>query len=518
MVTDALKALAAELISARRELEGREAIARAFTAEAFAGDHREQLRFVTDDSQWQHVMCARQSGKSWGDDGKLLRNALRYPRSVNVLIGLAGTATRENNWEPIFKELAWTYGVPDRCLNETRMTCELDNRSRIIFGGATDRKHILKQLGKRLANGMFIIDEAQDQPDKVISPLIDHVLPPMMTPTTQVILSGVIPEVPAGRFYREFRGARWSQHNWGRFANVHTPEAREQFERYIRDIGLAVAWQMSIDIKTDADRSEFDEYLKANGLTAAWALIQRDWFGVATFDPGATAFRYVQARNGYAGHRETPQRFVGDVPPEILAKLTAFSVGIDPGSRDRAAIVVVGWGPGVGLWVIEEWVTDRNAGTLWSQIGDELGRIQLKYRPSWYFADFGGSKMTLDVFGRDHGVPVIHAAKKAERRFQVDRCNDLLMRADCWVPIDSALEGDLTKTQWDKDARERGEFDWASVNHPDVGDAFRYAAHPFFEMRDKAAPPPDNNPSIAKRLAAIRARENSRGRRPRELQ
>jgi len=134
-------------------------------------------------------------------------------------------------------------------------------------------------------------------------------------------------------------------------------------------------------------------------------------------------------------------------------------IGIDPGAKDRTAIVVLGWGEDTGLWVVEEWVTDRNSGTVWSDIGEQLKRIQAKWRPSWYYADFAGSAVALDTFGRDFGVPMIMAAKKSARRFQVDRVNDGLSTGEIHIPIGSQLEGDLIKTQWDKDERNK----WVGV-------------------------------------------------------
>lgn len=500
-------ALAAELAALQRQLEGLAPKPEQFTVEGFAGAHVPQRGFVADDSNWQRAAAARQSGKSFGCDGKLFRNAKQFPRSVNVLLGLKGTAVRANNWEPIWKPLMWRYGIPKRCLNETRMSCELDNGSRIMFGGTANYEHIKNQLGKRLDNGIFIVDESQDQPDKVLNPLIDSILPPMCTPTTKIVLAGVIPEVPAGRFYREGKSKRWRPHNWGRFANVHTPEARAQFAQYLEDIGFTEAFAMFQACQTPEDREVFDKHVLERGLTGVWSIIARDWLGLEVFDPGAAAFRYVAARNGFPGLWVDGKRFVGIIPDHIRARFTSYSVGIDPGARDRAAIVVVAWGPGTGLWVVEEWVTDRNAGTVWSEIGTELGRIQKAYGPSWYYADFGGSTMSLDVFGRDHGVPLVMAAKKADRRFQVDRVNDSLMRAEAWIPEGSQLEGDLLKTKWDKDARERGEFEWSSANHPDVGDAFRYAAHAFYERPARDEAPEDKTPSVARRLKLLKNQE-----------
>lgn len=497
MASALLAALAAELVQLERRQASAAPAPEKFSIAEFIGGHEPALRYAADESQWQHVMCARQSAKSTTGDGILFDNAKKRPRSNNVLLGLKGTAVRRNNWAPIWKQhISSRYGIPKRCNNETGMLCTLDNGSRVIFAGTDDYEHVLTYLGNNLDGGVFIIDEAQDQKDSVLDPLLDKILPPMMSPTTRVILSGVIPDVPAGRFWRERRMVQrpgseeyvpsgegpYSLHNWGRAANVHTPLAMQQLAKFLLDRGLAV-----------------DD-----------PLIQRDWFGRAIFDEAARAFRYVAARNGYH-----------EIPADIRARLTSFAVGIDPGAFDRTAIVVVGWGEGTGLWVVEEWVTDRNADTMWSQIGAQLGRIQKAYRPGWYYADFGGSKMTLDVFGRDHGVPVVHAAKKSDRRGQVDRANDLFARGEAHVPIGSALEGDLVKTQWDKDARQRGLFEWSGHNHPDVGDAFRYAAHAYFEFGPKdEAPPEDKTPSVARRLKQLKdsnKTEDYFARRAREL-
>lgn len=463
-------ALAAELAALQRQLEGAPPVVKAWSLDGFIGDHVPARAYARDRSQWILAMCARQSAKSTTGDGILFDNAKLNPRSVNVLLGLNGKAVRRNNWVPIWKQrICATYGVPKRWNNETEMVCTLDNGSRVIFAGSDDYAHVLTYLGNNLSNAVFIIDEAQDQKDAVLDPLLDKILPPMMSPTTRIIMSGVIPDVPAGRFYREsLNPDMWSLHNWGRFANVHTPHARQQL----------------------------DSFLKKRNLTEADPLIQRDWFGVVVFDEAARAFRYVAARNGYDG-----------IPPEVLARLTTFSVGIDPGAKDRTAIVVLGWGEDTGLWVVEEWVTDRNSGTVWSDIGEQLKRIQAKWRPSWYYADFAGSTVALDTFGRDFGVPMIMAAKKSARRFQVDRVNDGLSTGEIHIPIGSQLEGDLIKTQWDKDERNKGNFEWSSHNHPDVADAFRYGAHAYYERTQPVVVAEDKTPSVARRLKLLKNQE-----------
>jgi hypothetical protein len=104
-------------------------------------------------------------------------------------------------------------------------------------------------------------------------------------------------------------------------------------------------------------------------------------------------------------------------------------------------------------------------------------------------------------------VPMIAAAKKSARRFQVDRVNDGLSLGEIHIPIGSALEGDLIKTQWDKDERQKGNFEWSSHNHPDVADAFRYAAHAYYERTQVAPVVEDKTPSVARRLKLLKNQE-----------
>ena len=211
-----------------------------------------------------------------------------------------------------------------------------------------------------------------------------------------------------------------------------------------------------------------DDELAAMGLTRESAYFKREYLALFEVDLNESAFRYERAIAGYEGD-----------PP---AGLSFFSVGIDPGTRDRTAIQVWGWGEGGHeAWQVYEWVTERNAGTTWDQIGAELGRIRERWNPHAWFYDAGGSKMTLDVFGRDYGVRVVQAAIKADLPGQVARFATLLAKGHAKVRIGSALEHDLQRAQWDRDARVQGRYAWSAICHPDAADAARYGLQAFWD-------------------------------------
>lgn len=431
-----------------------------FSVEDLAGDHTPQLALLQDRSPWIHVMCARQSGKSWGCDGMLLENALSIPRSTNVLLGLKGTGVKLNNWVPIWKRLCDRYGIPDDAHNETLMLTTLPNESRVMFAGTDDLTNVKKYLGNSLANSVFIVDESQDQGDGVFRYLLGQLLPPMLTSTSRIVLAGVLPDVAAGRFLELAAhdpesgtgggtgSTGYSHHEWGRAANSHTPEAMT----FLRD------------------------YMQKHGLTEDDPQIQRDWYMRRVWDPGATAYRYKRPAIYQA---PTIQEF--------------HAVGIDPGTRDRMAVVVWGWSArSRDVFQVAEYVWPRNSGKGWKDLAEKLAEFRQQFHPSWWFYDAGSSQMTIDTFGRDYGIPVIQAAKKVDLPGQVARFADLLGQGRCHIIPGSQLEEDLLKSRWDPDARAKGQYRWSSQWHPDVADAARYGLQGYFDMYQ--APEPTLSP------------------------
>lgn len=516
---------AAELEDRRRQAMDRAVKAQLapFTLEAFCGDHVKQRAFTEDRTHRVHVMCARQSGKSQGDDAILLDSGLTRPQSTNLILGFNGPHIRNNNWVPIWKRLWDRFGGlnPD-WHHETTMVTTFPNQARVLFGGTDDTKHIKNLLGGRIEDGVVIVDESQDQP--VLDELLDSILPPMMGMNARLILSGVIPEVPAGRFWRESgwtldektgryvqSGKRgWSRHNWGRLDNSHTPDARAVLDRYLDDTGL-----------TEDDPQ-----------------IQRDWFGVPAFDPTATAYRYLRERNGYVAEdaewlaavyisqrdtaRDRPLLYAHPMKADkrdarfgLMAAKPAFGVkyfsfAIDPGANsDRVSIQGWGWGEqSREVQHIFDWTTPRGAQLTTGQIFAMAGLVNRMFSGgivSWRY-DAGSSQNTIDNLLNDYGIPVILAAKKSDLKGQVDRNNDLLSQGRARVMVGSALEQDYQRARWDRSALEHQQYRWASSWHPDPSEAARYALQDYF---DAYKPPKEesvfNDPLLAQLLTPVNA-------------
>lgn len=448
---------------------------------AFAAGHAPQLAFVNDRSPYQHVMCARQSGKTWGDDFILGQNADEHPRSVGLFLGLKGTGVKVSNWVPIWKQgLCEMHGIPDSWHNETTMITTWPNGSRVMFGGTDDLSNVKKFLGNSLRNhGVVIIDESQDQPPSVLRYIVDTLLVPMLGKTTRIILSGVLPDVPAGPFYDRAHPEAlesgkcacggWHHHEWGRAANVHTPEAMQRLQ----------------------------EHMQAHNLTLDDPQIQRDWFMRRVWDLSATAYRYSRERNGYEAEA---QAWLDTVDWEHgLARaalphagIDQFTIGIDPGGGDRTSIVVWGWGEHTHeIQHVAEWVTPRDTPVPLSEIASTLSVFVDHYPTDDIYWDPGSGHLEIDTFGTDYGIPLVRAANKSDFPGQVRRVNDLLTKGWLRIMIGSALEEDYQRARFDQEARAKGTWRWSSQWHPDPSEAGRYGLQGYWaSYSEPVAPKP----------------------------
>jgi hypothetical protein len=480
------------LVSAmeRAERRGREGARPRWSLEAFADGHAPQLAAMRDRSNWLHFMCDRQSGKTWADLGILLDNALAHRNGVNVFLGLVSTGLTLSVW-PKWQALLDRFAIKRRDRNDEKITT-FPNGAIVAFGGTDDLVNVKKYLGNRLHNSVFIVDECQDQKSSVLKYLLDVLLEPMCTPTTRVILSGVLPDLPVGHFLAlaepdeasKTGGSKgyqkWSHHSWGRLANVHTPEAAQR---------LAL-----LEAQKGADDPQ---------LLRDWKGVQRVW------DTSFTAYRYSAARNAWSwtspqwarAEMLQPGRLLAALPivPHPTEKrfvtLDRFAIGLDPAATaDRFAIVMWGWSSKerVGLWQVAEWVTERGANALESQYLEVLKVLKAQYAPYGNIVriirDAGSSRTTNDMLRRSHGIVIEPAIKgPGSLRARVDKLADLLGTGQGHVMAGSELENDLKLAKWDIKAREDGRWDFDGSHHPDVADAGTYGAVPFYEAHDKTA-------------------------------
>jgi hypothetical protein len=335
-------------------------------------------------------------------------------------------------------------------------------------------------LGDSLAGGVCILDEIQSVPLRVIQPLVDDIIEPMLSDTTperpepgRLVVSGTF-RIAAGYLWQLWdQDNEWAKFSWNRLANPHLTRQQEQF----------------------------DALVAKKGLTSRLA---RDWLGLPKFDASATAFRYDPTVNSY---KPTRARWEADIAPgrmiatDMPSTCDTCAIGIDPGARDRFAIVWWYFHSRLprDLWHGGEWVTDRGANAGWLEAGKVLDLIEAHVTggTTWKVYDAGGSKVTLDLFSKTVGHHVVTAAAKTDLFGRVERMASLFEEGKAHVIAGSQLEIDYQLAAWDADNKAAGKYKWSAAGvHPDVSDAGGYGAEKFWDVTAPA-------PKTAKTLAQL---------------
>lgn len=508
-------AFIASVLDSRAKHSRRVAIPRGFTARRLCTTdrsnpnvkpgvlHKKQFAAITDKSRYQAWLASRRAGKTNGIANRFALNSVAKPNGKRVYLALTASQARDIIWTPIWKPLCAKYHLcTEDDHNEQRMVTTFPNGSIVKFGGTDDIRRIKAELGAGLDEAC--VDEGQDQPDEVLVDLVDRILSNTLTDRRgTLIVMGVVPEVEAGKFWDIWDKSNWSKHN---FSQMENPFMYDPM-------------------------GELLEYLEKNpGLNIESPIIQRERFGKFKFDRTLTAYTYTPELNGYTP--ELPEWFDGvadwmkenypDANVQFLERttsgparkarygllaskphkgITQFAASVDQGRGDRVSINVIGWGSETPeVQHVAEWSTPRNASMVMSQIAPVMALFQLHFDiQSW---SMDGVVNEIDTMATDYGLGLIRAPLKTDRPGQVKRQNDLLTTGKAQIMEGSATEEDLMKARWDKGARGRGKYEWATQWHPDPAESWRYA-HALYnaEYVPPEAPKPD---TVVKRERAAK--------------
>ncbi|HET7036579.1 MAG TPA: hypothetical protein VFI42_12925 [Thermomicrobiaceae bacterium] len=469
-----------------------------FSIEALAAGHLPQLAFMQACQRGGRVrvFAARQIGKSWGIGGALIARALAVPGSTSVFFGLNSVAVRDNFWEPVLQPLLRRFGVSHQA-NQQRMLITLPNGSRILCTGTDDLTHIQNVLGNRFKAGILAIDEMQSQKVTAVKALLGHILPPTMTPETTLILSGTIPEVPGGFWWDEAAKDSYAKFGWGRVAlKEPMPEGLTLEQEWAH----LEAHLVSVNPHTPEAPAVLIDHLKANRLSWLDSTIQRDWAGIAAFDPNARTYRFRREVNLYA---PTARPLTAVDLPEAVKAMTAgfacaaplpgvdtFSGAIDPGGDDPCGVELWGWDSSGRQRILQQlfsWVSKRDHRLPQSAMFAVAALANRTFKTTHWRID-SGAKQDIDHLHHDYGLPVIKAVDRSEFEASLRRSNDFLQTGVTRVIDDPAnpLLTDYLNAQLDRDALARGQHKWASGYHPTNSECGRYLIASYWP----ATPPP----------------------------
>jgi hypothetical protein len=274
-----------------------------------------------------------------------------------------------------------------------------------------------------------------------------------------LIVIGTPPRKKLGWFAEQWFGANgWAKYTWTGAANPFV----DDFEEFVK--GEADRRGVPLDDPT-IRRENYVEWVDDNTLAVLPNFGDDDERN--TFTPAPESLDTFA--DGFA------IRTVGRQPIGLPDGNWFYSMGIDPGSRDRLAVEVSAWCDTVpDVLQVAEWVAQRNANHPLSVLVDHIRRFFTLYGVIPVFVDTSGKDL-INTLQKDEHIHTVQAARKVDREGQLAKVNSLCYQRRLKVVRGSALAEDCTRTEWE----ERGSYDgprsYASTWHPDGLDAFRYS-------------------------------------------
>src|SRR6476469_2306317 len=430
--------------AAKAELDRRwaEACARV-TPEAIASGkhgqrHAKQVEILKCAAQNMIFMCSRRAGKSEVCCGLLLMTAIKTADVSCLYLSLTKDAA-----EPIFrkwKKLLKRFDFPNISSDSDQYTT-FHNGSRVYFSGTDDTRRVTHFLGDQLASGIAILDEIQDDPG-IAEKTVEDVLAPMLDETTiekpipgRLVLSGTIPDVPAGYYWRVW-DANYDSENY----RERTMEERRQLmqmddDENPVDLWAAFNWsRFENPFQTDSEKRE-RQYCAKYRLKPDDPRVLRRFRGRIVFEREATAYRFDARAHTYRPVHEDRIdigpfhcRFAS-LPPGC----DRFIVGIDQAQR-RDRFTFVGWTwnhlEKRNLWQFFEAGTDPGGDPQESEWLAICATVRTRYPDGSmeFIRDAGGSSAPVnDALAFSHGITIASAIKTpGSLKAGVQRLSDVL--------------------------------------------------------------------------------------------
>ena len=363
-------------------------------------------------------VCGRRSGKTVGDAIELMLGALEPPIVPEIYITLTRGNAKEILWPELLRlntDFHLGFAVKEQNLE---MISPIGVA--IQLRGAHTKQEIEKYRGKKAKK--VIIDEAGSFPDRVIRPLVQDVIRPLLTDYDgSLTLTGSPPPVRRGFFWECWKGklqAGREQHHW-------TVRENELFPARLagRSVDAILA-----DILT-----EF-------GWTEAHPTFRREYLGGDVEDREALLFEYSEDRNGFV-----------DLP---MGGVWRYVLAWDLGYEDNMAVAVLGWQQGSRtVYLVDEWSTNHVDIT---DAANEVKRLVEIYHPQSMVIDQGAlGKLVAEEVRRRHSLPV-KPADKAQKGAHIALLNTALRKGEVLARVDSVFAEEAALVRKDPEALSNG--------------------------------------------------------------
>jgi hypothetical protein len=432
--------------------------------------HSPQWKAVTDKARFIVACLPRRSGKTMMEAIRAVKLCISKPNAVVWYLSFTISYGIDTFTDGCLRGLLKRFDIVAE-VNEGGGYIEFPNGSSISVRGVDD-VHSIEKLRGRNPPDLVFLDECQSMREQILRPMVDNIIrPALLDRAGTLIVTGTPSPVPAGFFYNIWTSGRWSRHEWSLYDNPTKTSA-------YYDAFLA---------KERADR----------GITEADPSYRREWLGEWAIEEELRVYKYGAINNVMATRTEFDlgngifgTACISRHPLMSAAHkhLWRHAVGIDIGSGDRTAIVVLGQHLNdTHVFQVSEWVINRKQEPVQSDIVNHLRWVRTEYNPMNYFFDSGGAggKLFMTTLQRDHGFPFVEAARKTDRRGQIDSVNTWLRTGKLLVPNVSGCAEDMMKTIWDADKLKTGVWEYSPTWHPDPAEALRYCATGVYQNRYK---------------------------------
>ena len=420
--------------------------------------HEKQLAFATDSSRNIITVAPRRGGKSTGIAIRAAGLSVTKTKATTYYLSksedYAERTFLRNGLHPLLHKMGIPYRTSDG------VDTWFDNGSVIYCRGIGTKDSIENLRGEQ--PDLVIIDECGIVDENILETLLKAVLSASMRDRLgTVIMAGTPSPVLSGTYYEAWAGKfaeEWKHHFFDMFDNpTFTKKGNEEF----------LADQIRLYYGTALDPTYRREYL-----------------GEWVTDSNLTCYKYLSgAEDGLPSCHVEKEQLDARLSDRTMWR---FVCGVDFGSRDRDAIVVLGQNyHDRCYYLVEEHVTKRGQNAALSWMAEKLALVGRRYPKIQGFFDTGGGGLkAYTSLVQDYGfgwVTNAFPARKRDLRGDIDQVNTFLRSGRLKIPRDSKTAEDMMKTLWDPEALKRGVWKFASGWHPDPSEALRYALNGIYE-------------------------------------
>lgn len=398
--------------------------------------------------------AGRRAGKTTGAAVRALVESVRHPLSPVLYLTLTRSNAKEIFW-PELLALNERYALGGE-VRVSELSIRLPGGAPIVLRGADKESELAKVRGKHFRR--VIIDEASYFRHGFLESLIQRDLRAALSDYTgALVVMGTPPPLASGFFYDICRGrlsAKWDVHHWTLADNPRHPALASG--RSARDV--------------------FREVLDEFGWSESDPTFRREYMGEFVEDANALLYAYDDAVNGVDDIDERGE--------------WSTVMGIDLGSDDRTAVVVLGWRAHERvLYVLAERATPPDGRTDIDDVVDIVRPLAERWQPEAMVIDQGGlGKMIANTLRERYALPV-EAADKSRKGEHIALMNTDLRRGRLRCRRDSMFAADARRVERCPRALAAGRIEErAGGYHSDITDAVLYAWRRARHYAEVAAP------------------------------